>query len=443
MRKQTIDTVLRIKILHQPGMLASVAAGVAWERALLGDITTVALGETHTIRDITVETDDVAQLDRVIARLGTLAGIEVLETTDRVFGAHRGGKLGIEVLLPLETVNDLRIAYTPGVARVSTAIKDNRQLAWDYTWIPRALGVFTNGTRVLGLGDIGPVASLPVMEGKAALYRRLVGLSAVPILVDTKDVRKFVETVETVSSSFVGIHLEDIRVPDCFEIEEQLIERLKRPVMHDDQHGTATVALAAVLNAAKVVGRNLKDLRVGQIGLGAAGSAIARLINHYGVREVLAYDPNPAAFTRVRPEGIQESSVDDILARCDVVIATTGRPGLIRADQVRHGQVIFALSNPDPEIQPLEALAAGAAFAADGRSVNNALVFPGVFAGAIAARSARITPGMLVACAEEIARQAPEGSVVPAPLDPDVHRGVTAAVATAAIREGLQGTLEL
>jgi malate dehydrogenase (oxaloacetate-decarboxylating) len=442
-RKQNIDTVLTVRTQRAPGRLAAIAAEVAAEGSLIGDIRTLALGEDITVREITVETDDPEQLARVVARLRVLPGVEVLRLADPVFDAHRGGKIGTEVRIPLETVADLRIAYTPGVARVATAIARDPSLAWDHTWLPGAIGIFTNGTRVLGLGDIGPVASLPVMEGKAALYRKLVGLSAVPILVDTKDVADFVHTVERVSSSFVGIHLEDIRVPDCFDIEDQLIERLRRPVMHDDQHGTATVALAALLNAARLTGAHLRDLRVGQIGLGAAGSAIARLINHYGVRETLAFDPNPAAYARVRPEGIVEASLDDILARCDVVIATTGRPGLIRPDQVRPGQVIFALSNPAPEIAPSDALKAGAAYAADGRSINNALAFPGLFAGAIAARSARISFGMRLAAAEEIARQTGPGMVVPAPLEPSVHVAVTAAVTAAAKAEGLEGTLVL
>ena len=280
MRKQNIDTVLTVRTQRAPGRLAAIAAEVAAEGSLIGDIRTLALGEDVTVRDITVQTDDPEQLTRVVARVRALPGVEVLKLADPVFDAHRGGKIGTEVRIPIETVADLRIAYTPGVARVATAIARDPSLAWDHTWLPGAIGIFTNGTRVLGLGDIGPVASLPVMEGKAALYRKLVGLSAVPILVDTKDVSDFVHTVERVSSSFVGIHLEDIRVPDCFDIEDQLIERLRRPVMHDDQHGTATVALAALLNAARLTGAHLRDLRVGQIGLGAAGSAIARLIHH-------------------------------------------------------------------------------------------------------------------------------------------------------------------
>ncbi len=443
MRKLSIDTVVRLHSVHRPGQLARIATAVASAGAMVGDIATISSGEKHTIRDMTIETADADQTARVIAALRGVDGLEVLETRDAVFEAHRGGKLATVSRIRLETVGDLRTVYTPGVARVCRAIADHPELAWDHTWLLSAVGLFTNGTRVLGLGDIGATASLPVMEGKAVLYQRLAGLSAIPILVDTKDPEVFVDTVERIAGSFGGIHLEDIRIPDCFTIEDELIRRLGRPVMHDDQHGTATAALAALINVCRLVGRDLKEARIGQIGLGAAGSAIARLMLRYGVREVLGFDVNAAATARATGFGVQPVDLDTLMRSCDVIVATTGRTGLIQPSQVQPGQVIFALSNPDAEIDPETALAAGAAYAADGRSINNALAFPGLFKGALDVRSERITPEMMIAAAEAIAACARDHSIVPSPLDPRVHTAVIAAVSATARAQGLAGTMRL
>jgi malate dehydrogenase (oxaloacetate-decarboxylating) len=442
-RKLSIDTVFRLRLLHRPGQLARVADAVASQGAMLGDLVTVRSGERHTLRDVTVETDSAEQTERVRAALTRVDGCEVLSTEDMVFAAHRGGKIGLTSRLRLESVNDLRRIYTPGVARVSRAIQAEPSLAWDYTWLPSTIGIFTNGTRVLGLGDIGTLAALPVMEGKAALYERLAGLTAIPILVDTKDPEEFIRTVVRIAPGFGGIHLEDIRIPDCFHIEDELIRRLPKPVMHDDQHGTATAALAALLNVSRLVGRDLRTARVGQIGLGAAGSAIARLMMRYGVPEVLGFDVSEPARARAETFGIRCVDLDTLMEQADVVVATTGRAGLIRPEQVRRGQVLFALSNPDPEIAPDVAIAAGAAYAADGRSINNALAFPGIFKGALSVRSSRITPEMLVAAAEAIAGATDGRSIVPSPLDPAVHVAVTKAVAEAARAQGLAETIRV
>ena len=443
MRKQSIDTVFRLRLRHRPGQLAAVATAVAAEGAMLGDLVTVRSGERHTLRDVTVETESAEQTERVRAALSRVDGCEVLLADDAVFTMHRGGKIRTASRVPLTSVTDLRKIYTPGVARVSRAIEANPMDAWSYTWLPHAIGIFTNGTRVLGLGDIGPVASLPVMEGKAVLYERLAGLSAVPILVDTRDPDLFVETVVRVSRGFGGIHLEDIRIPDCFAIEDALIARLKKPVMHDDQHGTATAALAALLSVFRLLGRDLRGATIGQIGLGAAGSAIAHLALHYGVREALGFDVSEPAVARARTLGIQPTDLDTLMARADVIVATTGRAGLIRPEHIRPGQVLFALSNPDPEIAPDVALAAGAAYAADGRSINNALAFPGIFKGALEVRASRITPDMLVAAAEAIASCTDGRSIVPSPLDLAVPEAVARAVAATARAQGLANTIEV
>ncbi|MRG95841.1 NAD-dependent malic enzyme [Polyangium spumosum] len=443
MRKTSLDTVLRVKCKHRVGQLASLATAIAEEGGLLGDITTLRSLDSDTLREVTVETMDEGQRDRVIEAVRKVDGVEILDTIDRVFDLHKGGKLHMTSRIELRHQRDLRYIYTPGVARVARAIEREPERARHLTGIGNSVGIFTNGTRVLGLGNVGPLASLPVMEGKAVLYDKFVGISASPILVDTLDPKEFVETVLRLSLTFGGIHLEDIRIPDCYRIEEELIERLEKPVMHDDQHGTATVALAAVLNACKMTGVSLEKARVGQIGLGAAGSAIARLMMAHGARDVLVTDRSEEAMNWLKGLGAHPVDLPTLMREADIVIAATGKPGLIDPKWIRPGQVIFPLSNPDPEIEPTDAMAAGAAFCSDGRSINNALAFPGLFRGALAVESRAITPEMRIAAARAIASCAEQGEVVPSPLLPHVHEAVCEAVVEAARAQGLEGTARL
>jgi malate dehydrogenase (oxaloacetate-decarboxylating) len=299
------------------------------------------------------------------------------------------------------------------------------------------VAICTNGSRVLGLGDIGPVASMPVMEGKALFYAQLVGVSATPILIDTKDVDEFIETVIRIAQGFGGIHLEDISAPECFEIERRLIEALPQPVMHDDVHGTAVVTMAAAIAACRQVDIRLDRAVVGQIGLGAAGFGIASLIYDTGVKRVIATDPRQAAQEQARTRGIEIADLETVMRECDVVVATSGQPGLIPPSLVRPGQVILALTNPAPEIEPEVALAAGAAFAADGTSVNNVLGYPGIFRGALESGAHEINLEMKRAAAWALAGLTVESDLVPDVLDPNVHRAVTAAVRDAAIASGV------
>jgi len=442
-RKYSVDTTIRVRILHRPGALAELTKAIGDTGGLLGEIAIVSYGEQDTVRDLVVETADDAHTQRVLAAIGGLAQVELISVTDTVFERHKGGKLRVSSRVPLKDVVDMRYIYTPGVARVARAIEKDPELAWELTGLGNSVGIFTNGTRVLGLGNIGALASLPVMEGKAVLYERFAAVNATPILVDTTDVQEFVDIVVKLSKSFGGIHLEDIRIPECFEIERLLKSRLARPVMHDDQHGTATVALAAILNACKATGVDPKQSRLGQIGLGAAGSAIARLALAYGVKDVLVTDRSEAAIAAVVADGARGTTREALLAEADIVVAATGRPKLIDPSEVRAGQVIFALSNPDPEISPTDALAAGAAFAADGRTVNNALAFPGLFRGALSVHAGAITVEMMIAAAEALAAHAKDGAITPDPLDPHVHEAVWTAVAAKARELGLANTARL
>jgi malate dehydrogenase (oxaloacetate-decarboxylating) len=432
-----LDCTYRVQIPHRSGQLARVVGAIAEGKGLIGDVVTVSIGREHSVREITVEVRDNDQAEMIADLIDELDGVRVLWHQDRALIRHEGGKLRVDAIHQVHTVQEMRDVYTPGVARVCVAIKANPALASRYTMISRSVAICTNGTRVLGLGNIGPVASMPVMEGKAVFYRQFAGISAMPILIDTGDVDEFVRTVIRIAPTFGGIHLEDISAPECFEIERELIAALPQPVMHDDVHGTAVVSVAAAIVACRHAGIELSAATVGQLGLGAAGFGIASLMVDGGARRVIAFDPLEAAHERARAEGIEVVSMEDVMAQADVVVATTGRPGLIAPSMIRRGQVILALSNPDPEIAPEEAEAAGAAFAGDGRSVNNVLGYPGIFRGALQAGAAEINLEMKLAAARALAELAHDGELVPNALDQRVHDSVAAAVKDAAERSGV------
>jgi malate dehydrogenase (oxaloacetate-decarboxylating) len=432
-----LDCTYRVQIPHQAGQLAQVAGAIGAEAGVIGNVVTLSVGREHSDREITVEVRDLGHAERIANALDALAGVRVVWHQDRALIRHQGGKLRVEAIRPVRTVQEMRDVYTPGVARVCTTIAEHPELAARYTMISHTVAICTNGTRVLGLGDIGPVASMPVMEGKAVFYRQFAGLSAVPILIDARDVETFVETVTRIAPTFGGIHLEDISAPECFEIERRLIESLPQPVMHDDVHGTAVVSLAAVIVACRYARVELASATVGQLGLGAAGFGIASLMKDGGVRRVMAFDPNEESHGRALAHGIELAPMQDVLAQADIVVATTGRAGLIAPSMIRPGQVILALTNPDPEIAPEAAELAGAAFAADGRSVNNVLGYPGIFRGALQAGASEINVPMKLAAAGALAELARPDELVPEVLDRKVHDAVAAAVRAAAERSGV------
>lgn len=426
-----IPEILLVETAHKPGTLARVLDAVGRAGVLVENVSAVRRDEARTVWEITLEFDEAID-EGLVERIEALADVRIAGKSDRVFNRHRGGKIRTVSRCAIESVQQLRDVYTPGVARVCLAIRDDPALADEYTGLRSTVAIVTNGTAILGLGNVGPLAGLPVMEGKAALFHQLADLSGVPILVDESDPARIVDVVTAIALSFGAIQLEDIAAPACFAVEEGLRERLDRPVLHDDQHGTAVVVLAALLSARERVGLRLRSAVVGQIGLGAAGIGIGRLLHFRGVESLLGTDPNREAVQRFEALGGVASDQATIMAESDVVIATTGVRGLIDPGSVRPGQVILALTNPDPEITPAAAREAGAAFAADGRAVNNVLGFPGLFRGALDAGATRFTRKMLVAAAETLARLSPEGQLVPDPLDRGVHRKVAEAVAGAA-----------
>ena len=373
---------------------------------------------------------------------------------EEIFEAHVGGKIRVQLETPLDSQRALSIAYTPGVAQVSRAIAADQTLAARYTWANRLVAVVSDGTAVLGLGDLGPTASLPVMEGKSALFKTFAGLDSIPIVLDTKDPDEIVETLVRLRPSFGAVNLEDISAPRCFEIERRAIEALDCPVMHDDQHGTAIVVLAALQGAAKVLGRDMSALRVVVSGAGAAGVACANILLSVGVSDITVLDSQGILHSgrsdmnsvkadlarRTNPAG-RTGGIIEALAGADVFVGASG--GVVPEELIASmapGGVVFALSNPDPEIHP--GLAAKyAAVVATGRSdfpnqINNVLAFPGVFRGALDRGARRITEAMKLAAAEAIFSVVGDDlaadRVVPSPLDPRVEPAVAAAVAAAA-----------
>ncbi|MDX6198400.1 MAG: hypothetical protein QOJ79_1551 [Actinomycetota bacterium] len=389
------------------------------------------------------------------------AGPHVSERdSDPAFALHVGGKIEVRSTVPLENRDDLSLAYTPGVARVCMAIAEDRSLAYDYTWKSHTVAVVTDGTAVLGLGDIGPEAALPVMEGKALLFKHFADVDAVPICLDVTDVDGLVETVARLAPAFGGINLEDISAPRCFEIERRLQARLDIPVFHDDQHGTAIVVLAALKNAARLTGRTLGDLRVVVSGAGAAGIAVSRMVLEAGIGDLAVADSKGIVHTGRDGLNDEKKLFADIsnragltgsfleaLAGADVFIGLSA--GTVPADAVRtmaKNPIIFAMANPEPEIHPDVAHAIGAHVVATGRSdfpnqINNVLAFPGVFKGALSVRAARITEHMKLAASDALAEvvgdDLADDLVIPSVFDPRVAPAVAAAVAKAAREEGV------
>ncbi len=431
--KRKIIRTLRCKNHNKIGVLASLITTVSQLGAAIGDIKTFKFGELYNYRDISILIDDENHLNTIVQAVRKLPYVELEAVIDDVLELHRGGKIEIKERCTIQSVEDLRKVYTPGVASVCNLIFQEPKEAFNYTSIGKNVALVTNGSRVLGLGNIGPRASMPVMEGKSALFKQFTGLNMIPILLDTRDTETFIKTVETIAPTFSAIQLEDISAPHCFEIEDRLKHSLDMPVMHDDQHGTAVVALSAVINICNLKKQDLQKIKVGQLGLGASGQAIARLIMSYTGNPVLGTDLGESAVKRFVDQGGSASDLQTIMKECDLVVATTGRAGLIKPSMIRPGQMIFSLSNPDPEITIDDALKAGAAFASDGSRINNLLGYPGIFKGALDAKAKCINQEMLIAAAEAIVSVTPEEEVIPDPLDLDVHKAVAKAVMKAAI----------
>ncbi len=457
----TYSITIRAQYPNKPGMLGRIASTIGEAGGDIGAVDIVRTNRSNIVRDITIAARDDEHGRCIRDAVSQLAGVTIRRVTDAVFLAHDGGKIEIHNKTTVSGRGDLSRVYTPGVARVCLAIKEKPEAAWSLTIKKNAVAVVTDGTAVLGLGDIGPLAALPVMEGKAMLFKEFGEVDAWPICLNTKDVDEIVATVKHIAPAFGGINLEDISAPRCFEVEERLKRELDIPVFHDDQHGTAVVVLAALLNAVKIVKKQMADLSVVISGVGAAGVACARIFLSVGIKEIVGCDSKGAIY-RGRKEGMnpvkewfaentnpenRKGTLSDVMAGADLFLGVSG-PNVLTADDVKKmntDPIVFALANPDPEIRPDEALPYVRVMAT-GRSdypnqINNVLCFPGLFRGVLDARAWDINEPMKVAAAHAIADSVGKGElseeyIIPSVFNRAVFQRVARAVAEAAYESG-------
>jgi malate dehydrogenase (oxaloacetate-decarboxylating) len=432
-----LSRTLRLRNSNQIGVLASVLGVVARHGGNVGDIRTVHQSRSAMVRDVDLLVDSLDELERICADLDGMSETTVLEVRDEVLSAHVGGKIRVVSQLPIDSLADLGRVYTPGVGEVCRRIHEDPAMANHYTIIPNTVAIVSDGSAVLGLGNLGPVAAMPVLEGKAALLASLVGVNGIPITLRRQDDDLIVKSISEIASSFGCIQLEDIASPRCFSIEERLQESVDIAVFHDDQHGTAAVVLAALVNACRLADLSPSSVRIGQIGLGAAGLAVALTVMRHTGQPILGADTSTAALERLRVAGGVPSDLDEIMGTCKIVIATTGEPGLIKGEAVRSGQVIFALSNPRPEIDAQEALEAGALIAENGAQINNLLCYPGVCRGFLDTRATRSDPKCFLAASDALVGMTPPGALLPNPLERRVHAAVARRVARLCIDSGV------
>jgi len=453
--------VMRIEMPKENGVFGMLATAIGDAGGEIVAVDMRSVSRSRVVRDVTINVSSDTIGNEVRRAIESLDGVRVISASDSTFLAHLGGKIRIEPTMPVKTRRDLSVVYTPGVARVSMAIAADPSKAFALTIKRNTVAVITDGSAVLGLGDIGPLGALPVMEGKAALFKQFAGIDAFPICLDTQDVDEIVETVAHIAPVFGGINLEDVSAPRCFEIEQRLIEALDIPVMHDDQHGTAVVILAALINAAKVVGKELHDLRIVVSGSGAAGTATIKMLLEAGVGDVIPVDRNGAINREERYDNAhwrwlaehtnrenRRGSLGEVLRGTDVFIGVSA-PGILTPEHIAgmaRDPIVFAMANPTPEIMP-DIAAPVAAVVATGRSdfpnqVNNLLAFPGIFRGALDVRARRITDRMKIAAAYAIASIVPDDErsaeyIIPSVFDTRVVDAVAKAVAAAAVDEGV------
>jgi malate dehydrogenase (oxaloacetate-decarboxylating) len=452
--------VMRLEMPNEPGSFGVLASAIGNAGGMVGAVDTRTVGKTTIVRDVTVSVGSELVGERVRAAVEAVDGVRLLSISDSTFLAHLGGKIRTGITRPVKTRQDLSTVYTPGVARVSSAIAKDPAKAYALTIKRNTVAVVTDGTAVLGLGDIGPYGAAPVMEGKCMLFKQFADIDAFPICLDTKNVDEIVETVKRIAPIFGGINLEDISAPRCFEVERRLVDELDIPVMHDDQHGTAVVILAALMNAAAVVGKAMSELTIVLTGSGAAGTATIKMLLAAGVRDVIAVDREGAlnrADEYANPHwrwlaehtnrGNRRGSLQDVLKGADAFIGVSA-PGILQPEWIgtmARDPIVFAMANPEPEVMP-DAAAPYVAVMGTGRSdftnqINNLLAFPGLFRGALNCRASKITEGMKLAAARAIAGivgdERSAEYIIPSVFDTRVVDAVAQAVVQAAIDEGV------
>ena len=453
--------IVRLKIDNKVGMLASVNRVISEMGGVVGAIDLVGPEDGVLVRDISIFTNDPDHSDKIVESIKKTPGVEFVNFSDRTFLVHLGGKISIRNRIPVKTRDDLSMAYTPGVARICMKIYQDPEDAYKLTTKGNTVAVVTDGTAVLGLGNIGPKAAMPVMEGKAMLFKEFADIDAWPICLDTTDTEEIIRIVKAIAPGFGGINLEDIAAPRCFEIEQRLREELEIPVFHDDQHGTAVVTTAALINALKVVGKNVEKIKVIVSGAGAAGIACTKMIMHLGVKNLIVCDSKGAIHSKrtnlnpsknwlaenSNPEK-ESGALKEVIAGADVFLGVSA-PNIIGQKDVKNmakDPIVFAMSNPDPEISPEEA-SPFAAVMATGRSdypnqINNVLCFPGIFRGALDCRSSTINEEMKLAAAHAIAGVVDDAHlnadyIIPSVFDTTVAKKISESVQAAAYKTGV------
>ncbi|MEO6051173.1 MAG: malic enzyme-like NAD(P)-binding protein [Pyrinomonadaceae bacterium] len=453
---------LRVRIQNQPGKLGEITTAIGEAGGDIEGIDIVSVGKDFLIRDITVNAASESHDEEIVDSVKDIDGVEVVNISDRTFLMHLGGKIEIMSKMQLKTRSDLSMAYTPGVARVCEAIAQDPEKVFNLTIKKNMVAVVTDGTAVLGLGDIGPAAAMPVMEGKCQLFKEFGGVDAFPICLDTKDPHEIVQTIKQISTVFGGINLEDISAPRCFEIEDRLKEELDIPVFHDDQHGTAVVVLAALINALKIVGKRMEDIKLVVNGIGAAGVACSKIVMAAGVKNIIGCDTTGALYegrtenmnwvkdwyARNTNPNQEKGTIHDIIKGADVFFGLSA-PGVIDENDLKNmakDPIIFAMANPLPEIMPEDA-AGLVAVMATGRSdypnqINNVLCFPGIFRGALNCRASRINESMKLAAANAIADiigpdELHPDYIIPSVFDRRVGEAVAERVEAAAYESGV------
>ncbi|MEG4284982.1 malic enzyme-like NAD(P)-binding protein [Microcoleus sp. A006_D1] len=452
----SFSLTIRVALPNQPGMLASVTSAIASVGGNFGQIDLIEQSRATTIRDITVDAYSIEHNEEIVQAVKALPDIKVIDVYDRTFDLHRGGKISVISKISLKRQSDLAMAYTPGVARICTAIANDPQQVYNLTIKQNTVAIVTDGSAVLGLGNLGPAAALPVMEGKAMLFKEFAGIDAFPICLDTQDTEEIIRTVQNIAPVFGGVNLEDISSPRCFEIEARLRATLDIPIFHDDQHGTAIVSLAALINALKIVKKTIAEVCIVINGAGAAGIAIARLLRQAGAENIIMCDSKGVLSkdrTDMNPEKLEFAvdsggTLEDAMAGADVFLGVSA-PGVVTRSMVRsmaENPIVFAMANPIPEIQP-ELIMEDAAIIATGRSdypnqINNVLAFPGIFRGALDCKARTITTSMYLGAAYAIASlvspsQLDKEHIIPSVFDERVAIAVAGAVQLAARSEGI------
>lgn len=456
------SVTVRLEILSQLGIFSRIATVIGEKGGDIGAVDTVRAGKGFTIRDFTVNARDENHEKEIVDAVRKIDGVRVIHVTDRTFLQHLGGKIEIHPKVPVKNRTDLSRIYTPGVARVCSAIQKDPEKAYRFTMKRNTVAIITDGSAVLGLGKIGPLAALPVMEGKAMLFKEFAHIDAFPLCLATTDTEEIIRTVRNLAPAFGGINLEDIAAPRCFEIEQRLINDLDIPVFHDDQHGTAVVTLAALLNAVTLVGKKLKELKVVISGAGAAGTACCRILRAVGISNMIVCDSEGILYQgrernmndsktwlseNTNPDGIK-GGLCDAMDKADVFIGVSV-PGVLSVSDLQRmntNSIVFALANPEPEIAPEEAYP-HVKILATGRSdypnqINNMLCFPGLFRGLLDSRAVRVTEAIKLAAAKAIAsiidrKDLSEDYIIPSIFDRRVVTAVSAAVADTAVRNGV------